>query len=190
MLTLLTFPPEGPPDAALDQRYEEICAYVIRRLAERDPHWACEPRALRPMHALIAPERVATVARTMQTALERRLTAGRMAVPFVDQAVLGSAAMKLPPGAKRLSLNEAAVYAAGDGGDDSNLETRAFRPSVPVLHLCVALAWTRALLGERGADDRSIVDFLISDMDVLRVRCDGGRVAKTASAELDPRGRQ
>lgn len=168
VLTLLTFPPDGPPNASLDQRYDEICAYVIRRLAERDPEWASEPRALRPTHALISSDRVATVARTMQTALERRLDAGRMAVPFIDQAVLGDAAAKLPPGAKRLSLNEAAAYAAGTDGDASNLETRAFRPSVPVLHLCAALAWMRALLGDRQDDNRSIIDFLISDMNVLR----------------------
>lgn len=167
VLTLLSFPPDAPPDAALNQRFEEMCAYVIRRLAERDPEWAGEPRALRPMHALIAPERVATVARTMQTALERRLAAGRMAVPFIDQAALGDAAAKLPPGAKRLSLNETAAY-AGAYGDASNLESRAFRPSIPVLHLCAALAWMRALLGERSPDDHSIVDFLISDTNVLR----------------------
>lgn len=175
VLTLLAFPPDGPPNTALDQRYEEICAWVIRRLAERDPRWASEPRALRPIHALTAPERVAAVGRTMQTALERRLTAGRMAAPFIDQATAGDQALRLPSGVKRLSLNEIAAYAAGADGDPTNLETRAFRPSIPVLHLCVALAWTRVLLGERGADDRSIIDFLISEMDVLRAFIEAAR---------------
>jgi hypothetical protein len=168
-LTLLTYPPLGPPDATFEQRFAEICAWVIRRLADGDPDWAHDPRALRPAHALVAPERVATVGRAMGTALERRLAAGRMAVPFIDQAALGDAGAILPPGAKRLSLNEVAAYVAGADSDASNLETRAFRPSLPVLHLCSALAWTRALLGERAADDgRSLVDFLISDMKVLK----------------------
>ncbi len=174
VLTLLAFPPEGPPNAALEQRYEETCAWVIRRLAERDALWASEPRALRPMHALISPERVATLGRTVKTELNRRLAAGRMAVAFIDEAMLGEATLRLPPGVKRLSLNQLAAYAAGNG-DASNVETRAFRPSVPVLHLCVALAWVRALLGERRDNDSSVVDFLISDMDVLRAFVDAAR---------------
>lgn len=152
VLTLLTYPPSGDLDQALDQRFGEICAYVLRRRAQRDPAWTEEHQSVRPMHAFIAEDRVADAGRRMATELAHRLAAGRMAIPFIDQSLLGSAAARLPPGAKRLSLNEVAAYVAGPDRDASNLEARSFRPSHPVLlrQLLQQLLAGCSILNEHG----------------------------------------
>jgi hypothetical protein len=70
-----------------------------------------------------------------------RMVAGRMAVPFLLAAELGHDP-PLPPGVRRLSLNEMAAFVLADAGwsDPNNVEKRIWRPSAPVIHLAAAMA--------------------------------------------------
>jgi hypothetical protein len=66
-----------------------------------------------------------------------------MAAPFLMAAEAGEIPV-LPKGMKSMSLNAAAEHVYPDSGfkDADNLETRAWRPSRPVIHLCVAYVVT------------------------------------------------
>jgi hypothetical protein len=67
-------------------------------------------------------------------------TAARMGVPYLREVEFGEA-HALPPGAKRLSLNEMAKVALPDSGmaDAHNVEQRAWRKYRPIIHLASAL---------------------------------------------------
>jgi hypothetical protein len=71
--------------------------------------------------------------------LGNRFVAGRMAIAFLQHAVLGENYC-LPTGIKRLSLNELSEFVLEDAGqaDANNVETRIWRPSRPVIHLAAA----------------------------------------------------
>ena len=63
-----------------------------------------------------------------------------MAIAFLKEALLGRVP-ELPAGVKRLSINQLAELVLGDTkftGPD-NVETRIWRPSLPVIHLCSAI---------------------------------------------------
>jgi len=168
VLTLLAEAPTGGPGTSLDQRFGEVCAYVIHHIAQTNPSWAEEHQLLRPMHALIPLPRAIEAGKRVATALEHRLIAGRMAIAFIDAEVLGEAA-RLPPGVKRLSHNEMARFVA-EGSEtltESNIKNRSFYPSMPVIHLCAALATLRMLLAI-PKEEAAIVDRLIGDMNLLR----------------------
>jgi len=69
-----------------------------------------------------------------------RMVAGRMAIAFLKEA-LPDHPQILPPGMKRLSINQLAELVLDDTKftDTQNIETRIWRPSLPVLHLCSAI---------------------------------------------------
>lgn len=71
--------------------------------------------------------------------LQERLVAGRMAIPFLQRAALGPD-FRLPPKLKRLSVNQMAEFALADAeqSDPSNLKSRYWVPSQPVIHLAAA----------------------------------------------------
>jgi hypothetical protein len=73
--------------------------------------------------------------------VEERLVAGRMAVPFLLRAEQGHEP-RLPPGIKRLSVNQMAEFVLQDAEqtDPSNLKRRYWAPSGPVIHLAAAAA--------------------------------------------------
>ncbi len=160
VLTLLAYPDDGPPTPSLDQRFAETCAFVLRSRAEADPDWAEELQHMRPAHALLHPDRAAAAGKTLATQLEKRLTAGLMAIPFLNLEA------PLPNGVKRLSQTEMAQFVAPDR-DAKNVGKRDFRPSRPVLHLCVALACLNLLAVQRGLR-AGPVDVIIRDRETLR----------------------
>jgi hypothetical protein len=67
-----------------------------------------------------------------------------MAKPFLEHATTGRDP-KLPPGVAQASLNSMADYVqfraklVPDRGDVKNFHARVWRPSLPVIHLAVAL---------------------------------------------------
>jgi len=80
-----------------------------------------------------------------------RMVAGRMAIPYFQQAELG----RLPPLPKevqRLSLNQMAEFVLDDAGqaETGNLEQRIWAPSRPVIHLAAAAAIAGQQLRKSG----------------------------------------
>jgi hypothetical protein len=68
------------------------------------------------------------------------MVAGRMAIAFLKDALPGRVP-ELPAGVKRLSINQLAELVLGDTKftEPDNVETRIWRPSLPVIHLCSAI---------------------------------------------------
>lgn len=69
------------------------------------------------------------------------MVAGRMAIPFLQQAQLGRLP-SLPKEIQRLSLNQMAEFVLDDAGqaETGNVEQRIWAPSCPVIHLAAAAA--------------------------------------------------
>jgi hypothetical protein len=63
-----------------------------------------------------------------------------MAIAFLKEALPGHPLIR-PPGMKRLSINQLARLVLDDTQftDPGNVETRIWRPSLPVIHLCSAV---------------------------------------------------
>lgn len=75
----------------------------------------------------------------MKKLFDNRIAAAEIAAPFLP--TLDGSVRALPKGAKRLSLNEMIRVRSegrGDGGPE-NFEARVWKPSKPVIHLCLAL---------------------------------------------------
>lgn len=124
-----------------DNAYLSLCALLIRDRAARDQAWASAPQQLVPNLACRADEYVTRDLRTIDRRMRDRAVAGHMAAGFLME-VLNGAKPALPAGAKRLSVSEMALAVADQLAlsDGFNVATRAWRPSLPVIHLCVA--WT------------------------------------------------
>ena len=77
--------------------------------------------------------------------VQKRLV-DRMAAARIGMALVLKAGSKggppLPPGVKRLSINEKAAYVGEDIGqnDAGNFETRVWRPTRPVIHIACAIS--------------------------------------------------
>ena len=68
------------------------------------------------------------------------MIAGRIAIAYLKEA-LPDQVLELPPSVKRLSINELAKLVLDDTRftDPQNVETRIWRPSLPVVHLASAI---------------------------------------------------
>ena len=68
-----------------------------------------------------------------------RMIAARMAIGFLKEVVTG----EVPnlPGLERMSINQMALLVLADAGytEPENVETRIWRPSLPVIHLATAI---------------------------------------------------
>jgi hypothetical protein len=77
--------------------------------------------------------------KTLERRLRDRAIAAHMFRGFWQQAA--GAVISLPTGMTRLSLNELAEFVAEDAqlSSGENVETRIWRPSIPVIHIAAAL---------------------------------------------------
>jgi hypothetical protein len=135
LLTLLTYPDES--EEVRSEVHASLCAYALRAQCEMDPDWAIRPKPIKPIYALRRPHDNDRHLRTFERRLRDRMVAGRMAIGFLKEAVTG----QIPAGIKRLSINEMAELVLEDAGytEPENVETRIWRPSLPVIHLASAL---------------------------------------------------
>ncbi|MBI2254731.1 MAG: hypothetical protein HYU58_08945 [Proteobacteria bacterium] len=140
-MTLLAYPQYQNDERRLDRATTAVCHMFLRSNPERDARWLTEVSA---MWAHIFPTfNVDSELKGFFRKLNDRMHAARIAISFLQEIELGHLP-KLPKAMKRLSLNEwANVDLAPDrpaGGDETgNLETRIWRPSLPVLHLAIAV---------------------------------------------------
>jgi hypothetical protein len=95
---------------------------------------------MKPKHALRAERDIRRDRKTLNRRLRDRMFAAHIAIAFLQHAA--GQEPKLPRGVARLSLNELAADAAEKLGqaDAGNVESRVWRPSLPVIHLAAAVA--------------------------------------------------
>jgi hypothetical protein len=92
---------------------------------------------MKPIYAFRLQQDISRDLRTLDRRIRDRMIAGRMGIGFLKEAVTG----QVPAGLKRLSINELAELVRDDArySEPENVETRIWRPSLPVIHLATAL---------------------------------------------------
>jgi hypothetical protein len=162
VLAALARPDEGETKAR-ESLYNSLCVWLIQQRAALEPDWARAPQPIKPIYLSWPAAQVAKDLRTFHRRVRDRLTAGQLAVAFLQERETGGSA-KLPPGARRLSLNELAPTVLEDLGFadyPENVEARVWRPSLPVIHLCVAWAVSVQEAQRERARTPTVVDLYL-----------------------------
>jgi hypothetical protein len=165
LVTLLAFPEQS--EETHSEVHASLCAHALRVKCTMDPDWAIPSQPMKPIYALRRQDDNDHFLRTLERRMRDRMIAGRMAIGFLKEALTG----EVPPGLKRLSINELAQLALDDVGytEPENVETRVWRPSLPVIHLASALQLMAHLadpvIGSIGLESlllaRNVIELLI-----------------------------
>ena len=135
-LTPLLFPEWAEPDHSLDTRYHALCGYLLRQASERGDGWAENLQRMRPIHAFMDYETIARTERDVGTRLKKALWAGLVAKELLD----GYQSIEPSLPARRTVAPIARDFAGHLRMTATNFAARAWRPWMPSIHLCVALA--------------------------------------------------
>jgi hypothetical protein len=138
LVTLLAFPDAS--DETQRNVHASLCIYALRIRSAIEPEWTLLPQAIKPLYALRGERDCNRDLRTLVRRWRDRMVAGRMGIAFLREALPGEV-LKLPPDVKRLSINQLAELVLDDPRltDPQNIETRIWRPSLPVVHLASAI---------------------------------------------------
>jgi hypothetical protein len=138
LVTRLAYP--DADDETQGHVHASLCSHALRVRSEIEPDWAIRPQATKPIYSLRSPHDCNRALRTLERRMRHRMVAGRMAIAFLKEALPGHPLI-LPAGMKRLSINQLAelVLDHSQFTDPDNVETRIWRPSLPVIHLCSAV---------------------------------------------------
>jgi hypothetical protein len=139
LLTILANPQEIDGERS-GQLYRSLCSKALwlrRWLSPED----CTPITVKPQYLFRDYKSIDRDVGFVVKRVGERMVAGRMAVPFFQQAQLGRLP-SLPQEIQRLSVNQMAEFVLDDAGqaETSNLEQRIWAPSRPVIHLAAAAA--------------------------------------------------
>lgn len=129
-----------------------LCHQILWGMGEEDQAWAWSPQTLKPGYLLQTEAEVRASLRTFDRRIRDRLVAARMVMPFILKGDSGRSP-KLPKAVRRLSIKQMAELVLPDANtaDPENVETRAWKPSLPVLHLAAAVAVVINDVQPRGA---------------------------------------
>jgi hypothetical protein len=116
-----------------------LCALAVRTLYPLDSASALQPQPIKPIYAFRTEHEINRDLRTLHRRLRDRMIAGRMALAFLQDSQ--GIKPKLPGSASRLPINALSELVADDAGytEAENVETRIWRPSLPVIHLAAAI---------------------------------------------------
>ena len=164
--------PEDKDQAFRERLYLSLCGIFIRCRAARDPLWAQQPQLITPSQACRSTDEIRRDMRTFDRRIKQRAIAGDIVIPFLKEAAAGTVP-ELPPGVRRLSLNQMLEYALPrhDIASIANLRSRAWRPSQRVLHLCAAwVMLAQEHFSEHGSNLDALRDFQRGDFLVQFLR--------------------
>jgi len=135
LLTMLAYPDES--EETRSQVHASLCMHALRTKCAMVPVWASPPQPMKPIYALRHQHESDRYLRTLERRVRDRMVAGRMAIGFLKEAATG----EVPACIKRLSINAMAQLVLDDVqySEPENVETRIWRPSLPVIHLASAL---------------------------------------------------
>ena len=138
LVTLLAYPDAS--DQTRGDIHASVCNYALRVKSAVEPDWMNLAQAIKPIYALRSQGDCNRDLRTLARRLRDRMVAGRMAIAFLREA-LPEPVLDLPTGVKRLSINQLSRLVLNDTRftDPHNVETRIWRPSLPVVHLAAAI---------------------------------------------------
>jgi hypothetical protein len=138
LVTLLAFPDAS--DETQGNVHASLCNYALRIRSATDPDWTISPQPIKPFYAFRRERDCNRDLRTLERRWRDRMVAGRMGIAYLKEAIPGQV-LELPPSVKRLSINQLAELVLDDirFTDPENVETRIWRPSLPVVHLASAI---------------------------------------------------
>ena len=138
LLTLLAYPDAS--DETQGNVHLSLCTHALRVRSEIEPDWALLAQPIKPIYALRSQRDCNRDLRTIERRMRDRMVAGRMGIAFLREALPGRV-LELSAGVKRLSINQLAELVLDDtqSADSPNIETRIWRPSLPVVHLASAI---------------------------------------------------
>jgi hypothetical protein len=119
LVTLLAYPDAS--DKTQGNVHASLCTYALRIRSAIEPDWHNLPQPIKPLYALRSERDCNRDLRTLVRRWRDRMVAGRMGIAFLREA--------LP----ELVLDDTRFT------DAHNVETRIWRPSLPVVHLASAI---------------------------------------------------
>ena len=158
LLAVLAYPRSSPSDQKWRQAELALCRSVLLAQQQIDPTWATREQRIVPEHLLFPAIGIITKLEKIQVSHGHRLGAAHVAIPFFRQALrlAGGGAAEVHRAATIDSRILRTIEQEADREDwlteqgldlksrfpknDHNFETRAFRPSLPALHIAVAVA--------------------------------------------------
>lgn len=164
LLTILACPPDtSDTDEMRGKFHAVLCHEAIKERSRQDPAWANMPHLIRPVYMFRNPKTALRDMKNLDRRLRDRLVAARMAIGFLQKAETGKTPA-LPPEVKRLSLNEISEHVRKDANQSeaTNVQTRIWRPSRPVIHLAAALAVNMNLVEQVHKKESSFGDIIFS----------------------------
>jgi hypothetical protein len=153
LLSCLVHPKTGPQEEQERLKIERAIGFEALKRSGKLKHWRGLQIAV-PPHYISQPElERARALRKVDTELKRRRVAARIAMPllvqFAVERPLNLEAEGRTVSLKIKALSELYQRDAGES-EATNVQTRAWRPSFPVLHMAIALEILVSLARERG----------------------------------------
>ena len=176
LLTLLAYPDAS--DETQGNVHLSLCTHALRVRSEIEPDWALLAQPIKPFYAFRSERDCNRDLRTLVRRWRDRMVAGRMGIAFLKEA-LPSQVLELPATVKRLSINQLAELVLDDTQftDPHNVETRIWRPSLPVIHLASAI---QVYLTLSEADARPIgLETLLLNREVIELIIQGAEYHET-----------
>jgi len=136
LLAVLAYPSD-PVEAKRRELTKSLCAKYLRLLHTGETDTA-KIIPLKPAYVFRAEKHIKKDVKTLERRLRDRGIVARMFRGFWQEAA--GAVTNLPTGMTKLSLNQLAELVAEDAQQTAdNIETRIWRPNVPVVHIAAAL---------------------------------------------------
>lgn len=171
LVALLAYPRDDGESSGRAGLHASLCALALQTRFEGQPE-GLAPQLMKPIHVFREEDEISKDLKTLNRRLRDRMVAARMAIGFLQLAA--GKQPKLPPGIKRLSLNQMSDLVLEDAGqaEPENVETRIWRPSLPVIHLAAATTVMidvveRAGFGRPGIGEllssRLLIEFVVRE---------------------------
>jgi hypothetical protein len=192
LVTLMAYPQKTDSDEVRDALHKSLCSMVLHARFESDPDWASSPQLILPTYAFRDEWTIAHDLRPLKRRLRDRMLAGKMAISLLKEVEAGKFP-ELPDGITRLTLNKLSEMVLPESGqsDPEKVEARAWRPSIPVIHLCAAVQilmseYKRQALGELhiGAllHNRAVIQWVVEKAEQIE-----GLFADSRYRKVDPK---
>jgi hypothetical protein len=140
-----------------------LCHLILKGVFLANGEDGASNQPIKPIYAFRTESELKRDLKILQRLLRDRMIAAQMALPLLMRAE-GFLPSKLPEGLSKLTLDELAVWAitkvpelaeADSPMESSNIETRIWRPSLPVIHIAAAVAVT---MQEAARDGRGKIE--------------------------------
>ncbi len=164
LLSLLAYPETSVSVEALGAVQRVLCHLALKARASEDTSWAIQPQVIKPLYAFVEAKEIDVALRQFKRRLRDRMIAARMGIAYLKEvdSIKTGQTLVLPRSVERLTLNQLSELVLDDleSEEPGNVETRVWRPSLPVIHLASAIAILIDQVKQQTDRDISYFDFL------------------------------